>query len=215
MVYFVHCMHTRKVRVAQGSLTDGTQDVLINASNTNLELGSGVSGAIRQACGPNYQAYLLEQLQSRCAGPLEPGGVLITGAGTHPNARYVAHAATMDYRQGFTGSSYPTLELVEQCYARIWNALADLGEDKLSVAVVALGAGTGQLGVRAPMEKACETLRDFLAGPRASAIGDLCFYGFSLVEHIATLEAVSRHFVVPPETLDPEVLAYMRADLLG
>ena len=146
---------------------------------------------------------------------MAPGEVCVTNAGTHPNAKYVAHAAIMDYRQGFTGSSYPTLELVEQSYARIWNALADLGEDGLSVAIVALGAGTGQLGARAPMEKACETLRDFLDGPRASAIGDLCFYGFSLVDYIATVEAVSRHFVVPPETLDPEVLAYMRSDLLG
>lgn len=208
-------MSSRKVRVAQGSLTEGSQDVLINAGNTNMELGSGVSGAIRQACGAGYQDYLHEQLQIQCGGPLEPGAVLITGAGTHPNARYVAHAAIMDYRQGFTGSSYPSLELVEQSYARIWNALADLGEDGLSVAIVALGAGTGQLGARAPMEKACETLRTFLDGPRASAIGDLCFYGYSLIEYIATVEAVSRYFSVPPETLEPEVLAYMRADLLG
>jgi O-acetyl-ADP-ribose deacetylase (regulator of RNase III) len=208
-------MDSRKVRVAQGSLTEGTQDVLINASNTNLELGSGVSGAIRQACGPKYQAYLAEQLQARCGGPMAPGEVLLTDAGTHPNAKYVAHAAIMDYRQGFTGSSYPTIELVEQSYARIWNAIADLGEDGLSIAIVALGAGTGQLGARAPMERACKTLIEFLSGPRAGAIGDLCFYGYSLVDYIATVEAVTRHFVVPPETLDPEVLAYMQADLLG
>jgi O-acetyl-ADP-ribose deacetylase (regulator of RNase III) len=36
-----------RIAVVQGSLTDGQEAVLVNASNTNLSLGSGVSGAIR------------------------------------------------------------------------------------------------------------------------------------------------------------------------
>lgn len=210
MVYFLHYMVARKITVAQGSLTDGKGDVLINASNTNLELGSGVSGAIRQACGPGYQSYLVEQLQTRVGGPMHPGEVLITDAGSNQNARYVAHAAIMDYRQGFTGSSYPTLALVESCYARLWEAIADLHEPGLSVAVVALGAGTGQLGVREPIAKACVTLCDFFAGAREAAIGDVCFYGYDLVEYIATVEVVSAYFDLPPDSVEPEVAKYLR-----
>jgi O-acetyl-ADP-ribose deacetylase (regulator of RNase III) len=40
----------RRVLVTQGSLTEGTETLLVNASNTNARLGSGVSGAIGAAC---------------------------------------------------------------------------------------------------------------------------------------------------------------------
>jgi O-acetyl-ADP-ribose deacetylase (regulator of RNase III) len=140
---------------------------------------------------------------------MAPGEVLITNAGKHPHARYVAHAAVMDYRQGFTGSSYPTLELVEKSYARIWQELAKLGERNLSVAVVALGAGTGKLGVRGPVEKACRTLKAFLEGPGADAIGDISFFGYNLVEYIATVEMVSNYFQLPPDSILPEVAAHL------
>ena len=48
--------------VVHGSLTDGAETVLVNASNTNCELGSGVSGAIRRACGLGYQEHIMAAL---------------------------------------------------------------------------------------------------------------------------------------------------------
>lgn len=87
------------VALKQGSLTDGDETLLVNASNTNLQLGSGVSGAIRKACGTTFQAALDELLEKR-GGPLEPGDVVLTNAGAHRRARYIAHVAVMDYRGG-------------------------------------------------------------------------------------------------------------------
>lgn len=199
----------RRFFVESGSLTDGSCDVLINAGNTNMKLGSGVSGALRTACGAGYQEYLFEELRGHCVESLLPGQVLMTSAGNHPTAKYVAHAAVMDYRKGFTGSSYPSLELVAQSYASIWEQVAMQPETSLSVAVVALGGGTGQLGARGPMEKACLTLRSFLAGPNQSSIGDVTFYGYTLPEYIATIEVVSQYFRIPRESLPSEVIRYL------
>jgi O-acetyl-ADP-ribose deacetylase (regulator of RNase III) len=187
-----------QIEVKRGSLTEGDERVLVNASNTNVALGSGVSGAIRAACGAGYQAAITQALQERFGGPMEPGQVLITDAGKHPRARWVAHVAVMDYRQGFSGSSYPDLLLIRRACARLWPAIEALpGAEPLSVAMVALGAGTGNLGVRGPVQAACETLQAHIEGHPGSRIGRVAFYGYSLPEFASTLSVVSRFFPVP------------------
>jgi O-acetyl-ADP-ribose deacetylase (regulator of RNase III) len=183
------------VAVVQGSLTDGKETVLVNASNTNAALGTGVSGAIRRACGPGYQEHITEELRHRFKeGAMEPGDVLVTDAGTHPTAKWVAHVAVMDYRKGFTGSSFPTLEVIERGCKKLWPAVEELGED-ISVAMVALGAGTGQLGVREPTRIACETLTTHLSSlAPATNITGVTFYGFMFYEHMAMTEVVKTSF---------------------
>jgi len=104
-----------QITVVQGSLTEGSETLLVNASNTNAALGSGVSSAIRQGCGPGYQDHITRELAEAFGGPMLPGQVLVTDAGTHPRARWVAHVAVMDYREGFTGKSFPTLAVIEDC----------------------------------------------------------------------------------------------------
>ena len=112
---------------------------------------------------------------------------LITDAGAHPTARHVAHVAVMDYRQGFGARSFPDLERIETCCKGLWEAIETVDESgPISVAMVALGAGTGQLGVRAPTEIACRTLKEHLGNRTQSKIGDVTFYGYQLTEYIAT-----------------------------
>lgn len=188
-----------KVAVAQGSLTRGSETLLVNASNTNAALGSGVSGAIRAACGPGYQEHIARALNDTYGGPMEPGQVLITDAGSH-SARWVAHAAVMDYREGFNARSFPTLDVIATCARNIVRAIDDLPEP-VTVAWVALGAGTGQLGVREPTRIACETL---LAHPSTKILG-VTFYGFDLIEYAATAEVVSSFFPQVLETVPAEV----------
>ncbi len=189
-----------KVRVAQGSLTEGNETLLVNASNTNVLLGSGVSGAIRRACGPEYQEHIARALRETYGGPMEPGQVLVTDAGAHATARWVVHAAVMDYREGFRGTSFPTLDTIRHCCTNIVQAIDALPEP-VTVAWVALGAGTGQLGVREPTRIACETL---LAHPTPRILG-VTFYGFDLLEYAAVADVVSRSFPDVLETIEPEV----------
>ena len=43
------------VELVQGDITDLRVDAIVNAANTQLILGSGVAGAIRQRGGPSIQ----------------------------------------------------------------------------------------------------------------------------------------------------------------
>ncbi|MFZ5442922.1 MAG: macro domain-containing protein [Myxococcota bacterium] len=196
-----------RIEFAQGSLTEGTETVLINAGNTNAALGSGVSGAIRRACGPQYQSQILEELKVKFGGPMAPGEVLMTHAGTHPTAKWVAHVAVMDYRHGMGPQSFPTLETIEKACLKLWPALEELpGAEKLSVAMVALGAGTGDLGVAQPTRIAAETLSAHLQlqGSR-TRLERVRFYGYLTHELLPIAEALVKVF--------PEVKPTLPADL--
>lgn len=62
-------------------------DAIVNAANTDLQMGGGVCGAIFKAAGA-------KQLQAACnaVGPISTGGAAITPAFALP-AKYVIHAA--------------------------------------------------------------------------------------------------------------------------
>jgi O-acetyl-ADP-ribose deacetylase (regulator of RNase III) len=179
------------VLVRQGSLTDGDEDVLVNASNTNVALGSGVSAAIAKACGPGYQEHIKQALDARFGGPMPPAEVLVTDAGAHPRAKWVAHVAVMDYRPGAPAGTTPSRGRIREACEKLWRALEAIDSPSpLGVAMVALGAGVGGLGVRAPTEEACDTLRAHLAVTPGSWIGKVVFYGYALHEFIAVKEVV-------------------------
>jgi O-acetyl-ADP-ribose deacetylase (regulator of RNase III) len=74
--------------VIQGDIAAQSADVLVNAANTSLHMGSGVAGALKRAAG----AGLDDEAVSK--GPVELGGVATTDA-YDLNAEYVIHAAAM------------------------------------------------------------------------------------------------------------------------
>src|SRR6185436_7692786 len=100
-------------------------------------LGSGVSAAIRRACGTDFQRHIEQALKEKFGGPMEPGRVLVTDAGAHPRAKWVAHVAVMDFRGGRTA---PTLDTLRTGCEKLWDAIEVLSEHPVSVAMVALGA---------------------------------------------------------------------------
>lgn len=197
------------ITVRQGSVTDADVDVLVNASNTLLKLGSGVSAAIRGACGAGYQDFLNGELArlSTGHGGLEPGAVVVTHAGTHPRARFVAHVAVMDYRDTILPRG-PDEARIRLGSENLWQAIEALPLDDVAVGMVALGAGTGNLGVRLPTDIACETLQAHLArGP--SKIRQVVFHGFSMLEYVNVLDAVSRHFTIDLTDVPAEVREHL------
>ncbi len=198
------------ITLRQGSLTEGQESVLVNASNTNGLLGSGVSAAIRKACGPKFQDTITQALTAKFGGPMEPGQVLVTDAGLDPHARWVLHVAVMDYRQGFTGSSYPTAALIEEACVRLWEAVEALPDTQPhSVAMVALGAGTGNLGVAEPTRLALCTLRSHVARRSATRVQHVVFCGYLMHEYLA----MGRALVAEEPTLRPAMPADVRAAL--
>jgi O-acetyl-ADP-ribose deacetylase (regulator of RNase III) len=196
-----------RIAVRQGSLTDGDETLLVNASNTNVTLGTGVSGAIRRACGAGYQEHIARALAREHGGPMAPGDVLVTDAGRHPRARWVAHCAVMDYRQGFGARSYPTPDVIRACCTNLLGAIERLPAP-VTVAMVALGAGTGQLGVRIPTQIACDALKAHAqaCGDRSRMTG-CTFYGFELFEFAAIADVVSGVYPEVLGTISPEARA--------
>ncbi len=197
------------IRVVEGSLTSGHETVLVNASNTQLALGSGVSAAIRAACGRDFQALLTAELAKR-GGSLQPGAVVVTSAGSHPRAKHVAHVAVMDYRNGMSAQAFPSLELVRAACATLWAAVAELPARPLSVAMVALGSGTGGLGLVDSVTVACETLGDHLRRNPATPIERVTFYGYALHEYLAMAGAVVGHFPQAAATLSAEAKSHLK-----
>ncbi len=192
-----------RVLTAQGDLTSGDARVLVNASNTQLDLGSGVSQAIFRACGgEDFQKAIHARLRAERVGPLQPGDVFITDAGSHPRARWVAHVAVMDYRAGTPPEKVgPTLERVAGACAELWEALEAEsleGDASLTVAMVALGAGVGGLRVRDSVGVACDTLKCHLAPRAQSQIAQVTFYGFTSEQHAEVSAEVLRHFPEAP-----------------
>lgn len=78
-----------RIHIEEGDLTRAPVDAIVNAANTQLLLGSGVAGAIRDGGGPAIQA------ECDAHGPVPLGGAALTGAGTLA-ARHVIHAAGME-----------------------------------------------------------------------------------------------------------------------
>lgn len=195
---------TVDVRVWHGNLGDADADVLVNASNTILRLGSGVSYAIGQSCGPDFQGVLDALLRDRYAGGLEPGAVVITDAHQHRRARYVAHVAVMDYREGAHIVSRPDLDRLRRGYDALFAAIAALPNGPHSVAIVALGAGTGGFGLRQSVALACERLVHHVEGGGAG-MSQVLFVAYDPLECANTFEAVKEHFEVDASSLSADV----------
>ena len=77
-----------KLYFEKGDITDSAVDAIVNAANTDLQLGAGVAGAIRRKGG--------EKIQEACdeIGTIRLGETAVTGGG-NLKAFYVIHAASM------------------------------------------------------------------------------------------------------------------------
>lgn len=77
-----------RIQFLKGDITAMNVDAVVNAANTDLQLGAGVAGAIRARGGP--------AIQEECdrAGPVALGEAAVTTGG-RLEALYVIHAASM------------------------------------------------------------------------------------------------------------------------
>jgi O-acetyl-ADP-ribose deacetylase (regulator of RNase III) len=74
-----------QLELVEGDITDLEVDAIVNAANTELQLGTGVAGAIRQKGGPSIQE------ECNRIGGTPVGTAVMTGAG-HFKAKWVIHA---------------------------------------------------------------------------------------------------------------------------
>lgn len=133
-----------RITLHEGDITEQPVDAIVNAANSQLILGSGVAGAIRERGGPSIQA------ECEAHGPVEVGAAAITGAGDLA-AKWVVHAASM--RPGGSSSE----ESVRASLRASVEAAVQAGAKTL--AVPAIGAGVGGLGLQRCAEISIEEAR--------------------------------------------------------
>ncbi len=118
-----------KIRILRGDITDSECEAIVNAANTDLWLGSGVAGAILKKGGDSIQK------ECNAIGPIDLGEAAVTSGG-NLKAKYVIHAASMDFET-------PTTE--ESLYDSIKNCLLRAEELAVkSIAFPAIGTGVGE-----------------------------------------------------------------------
>ncbi len=137
------------VEFLKGDLTEADVDAVVNAANTQLQLGAGVAGAIRRKGGPT--------IQQECdrIGPVALGEAAVTGGG-NLKARFVIHAAGMHLGGGVTARS---------CEDATLNSLRRAEEKQLSsIAFPAIGTGVGGLDMARCAEIMLRAVRSHKAG---------------------------------------------------
>jgi O-acetyl-ADP-ribose deacetylase (regulator of RNase III) len=111
------------------NILTANSDILVLSANPSLLAGSGISGVIHKAAGPNLEA------AAKPFAPLEPGRSIITPAFDLP-AKYIIHTVCPRYMDGQRGES-------EQLYNAYASALAlhSQAPDAKSIAFVSMGTG--------------------------------------------------------------------------
>jgi len=104
-------------------------DVLVLSANPSLLAGSGVSGVIHKAAGPQLE------IAAKAFAPISPGEAIIT-PGFNLSAKYVIHTVCPRYMDGNQGEE----ELLAAAYK---NTLAFYNQipDAKSIAFVSMGTG--------------------------------------------------------------------------
>jgi len=139
-----------KVSLQQGDITDADVDAIVNAANTDLQLGAGVAGAIRRQGGPTIQQ------ECDATGPIALGEAALTGGG-QLKARYVIHAASM-HLGGLTSE--------ESLRASTVNSLRRAVEKQMSsLAFPAIGTGVAGFPVGRCAQIMLKAVREHLSGP--------------------------------------------------
>ena len=176
------------ITIREGDLTEQDVDAIVNAANSELVLGAGVAGAIREKGGPGIQA------ECDAHGPVEVGGAAITGAGELP-ARHVIHAASMPpggsaSEASVRSSMRRSLELANEHGCR-------------SVAVPAIGAGIAGFPLQRCAEILFEEARRHLDGEtqveevRFVLFGEPAYRVFEAVQDAARIAAQAARWSTP------------------
>ncbi len=169
-----------RIAIVEGDITEQAVDAIVNAANSDLVLGAGVAGAIREKGGPSIQR------ECDAIGPIEVGGAALTGAGELP-ARYVIHAA------GMPPGGQASEESVRQSLRRSLELARERG--CRSVAVPAIGAGIGGLGAQRCAELLLAEARSHLEGDtsleeiRFVLFGEPTFRVFEMAHDAARVQA--------------------------
>lgn len=136
--------------IIRQDITKMKVDIIVNAANTNLQMGSGVCGAIFNAAGA-------DELQAACdkLSPIKTGEAAITDGFKLP-AKHIIHTAEPIYRDGKSGEE---MQLCS-CYK---NSLELAVKHKCkSIAFPLISSGIYRYPKREALQIATSSIQEFL-----------------------------------------------------
>jgi len=115
--------------IIRNDITKIRADAVVNAANTELQMGGGVCGAIFSAAGAR-------KLQTACdkLAPIKTGEAVITPGFNLP-AKYIIHTAGPVYRGGNNGEE----ELLRLCYINSLNTARNKGCKSIAFPLISSG----------------------------------------------------------------------------
>lgn len=137
--------------IIRNDITKLKVDAIVNAANTNLQMGGGVCGAIFNAAGA-------DRLQAACdnLAPIKTGEAVIT-RGFKLSARYIIHTAGPVYRGGKENEE----ALLRDCY--INSLKLAVQHDCESIAFPLISSGIYGYPKDEALRVATDAIRDFLS----------------------------------------------------
>lgn len=133
----------------QGNLVTCNADFIVNASNTELSLGSGVSMAFKRHCGNELQIEM-NKAKSKIfenGNTIFQGDVVATNSGKADNFKYALHAAIINYNKGVKYTERkPTLDTIKSILSNTlpyleWYSIQTSKEIKIVFPYLGCGAG--------------------------------------------------------------------------
>ena len=171
-------------RVKHGNLlTEQHATFIVNASNTKLLLGSGVSMAFKRHCGKVLQDEMSQKFQQ--IGTLHKGDVVATSSGDAKKFKYALHAAVMDYNQGVKAhKKNPTYDdivtILQNIESYVLWYIQTHPHEVPKVVLPLLGCGVGGLNT----EKVIQLYKTFFCRD-VSFLCDIIMYGHSVQDYEA------------------------------
>jgi len=164
----------RNIDVYCGSITDCPTMCIVNSSNTSIALGSGVSSAIRQACGGvAFQQECRDALEEQFDDGILPQSQVVVTTGGTSLYRWIFHAATMDFKK----SNKTTYSAVRSCMLNSLNTAEKVIEEEelggFTIGVPLFGADTGGLSSEDSCNAICEAMKAHFKSHKGSLISQI------------------------------------------
>jgi O-acetyl-ADP-ribose deacetylase len=118
-----------KINIQAKDILKSGADIIVFSAHPSLLAGSGVSGIVHKAAGPELEVF------AKSLGPIAPGKSVITPAFNLP-ARYIIHTVCPRYIHGTPEEE----NLLSMAYKSALS-LKDKAPDASSIAFVSLGTG--------------------------------------------------------------------------
>jgi O-acetyl-ADP-ribose deacetylase (regulator of RNase III) len=155
------------IQVKFGNLITEESIFIVNASNTELTLGSGVSMAFRKYCSNKYNYQEMLKTLKLHNEPIIQGDVIVSNSGGASNFKYALHAAVMNYTDN-TKDKNPTYEHIHTSLENIKKIVINISiRDNINrpkLVVPLLGCGVGGLNKAKVFKMICNIFHNIGTG---------------------------------------------------